>query len=61
MIQLQRIAFDHPQLSRKRLAQFGKRGQAATIHLDRRDARAGTQQGACQPSGARPDFQHLLA
>ena len=61
MIQLQRIAFDHAQLAREGLTQFRQRWKAAAVHLDRRDARTGAQQGAGQTARAGADFEHLPA
>ena len=55
------IAFDHGQLTGKRLGQFGQRGQAAAVHLDGGHLGPRAQQGPGQAAGAGANFKHVLA
>ena len=59
-IDRQRIPFDHAQPARIGITQFGKRGDAASVTLDRGDARAGGEQRAGKAAGTWPHLQHLL-
>ena len=58
-VDFERIALHHAQLAGKRLAQFGERGDAAVVTLDRRHARAGAEQCPRQPARPRPDLEHF--
>ena len=58
MVDLQRVAFDQPELARIGLLEFAKRGKAAAIHLDRGNPRSGAQQRPGETSRARPDLEH---
>ena len=60
MIECQRVAFGRAQLAGKGLFKLGESGQAAPVHLYRRDPRSRTQQSPGQPAGTGADFQHGL-
>jgi len=61
LVNLQRVAFDHAQLSGEQCFEFGQRGEAAVITLDRDDLGPGIEQGVGQPAGAGADFIDGLA
>ena len=56
---VQRVALDHAQAAGIGVREFGERGDAAAVALDRGDARPRRQQRAGEAAGAGADLQHL--